>query len=291
LLGLGLAQNYVGCGQAVTVGRDEPLASAGTSALGGSGGALGFGGEGPAPEGGDGPALGGASPCRQTECRGKVYACGDCVDNDEDGDADAQDSACLGPCDDDEAGFSTGISNSSAACRQDCYFDGDAGPGNDRCEWSHQCDPLSVAPAYPPSGEMRCAYEPMPSGLDCAGLGQEQPAACLDSCLPLVPNGCDCFGCCELPARSGKYHYVGASGGAACSLEALDDPQACPPCTPVDGCFNECEPCEACVGSPPDPSCEPDAACEPGQPACAQSVRCELGFYCVTGCCVRAPVR
>lgn len=222
-----------------------------------------------------------------------MYACGDCADNDEDGQVDALDAGCLGPCDDDdEAGLRTGLSSSGPACRQDCYFDGDAGPGNDKCSWSHQCDPLSVAPSYPPSGDARCAYEPSPSGLDCAQLSQEQPAGCEEACLPLVPNGCDCFGCCELPARSGEYRHVGAGRGSrSCSLDSLDDVEVCPPCTPVRGCFNDCQPCEACVGSGPDPSCGVGSSCEPGQDACGPGASCAFGFYCVTGCCARVPVR
>jgi hypothetical protein len=224
-----------------------------------------------------------------TECRGKLYECGDCIDNDADGGIDALDTACLGPCDNDEDGLSTGLSGTSAACRQDCYFDGDAGPGNDQCEWSHQCDVLSVAPDYPPSGEARCAYDPAPMGLDCAARSQAQPTACLSNCLPLVPNGCDCFGCCELPGGSGNFRFLGTLRGAgACQL---DDPAACPPCTPVKSCFNDCAKCEVCVGKRPDPSCRPVDSCADGQRACGPDAPCVLGDYCVTGCCVRAPVR
>lgn len=285
-----------GCGQTVPVGVDDPFVTAGASSLPGSGGSLGLGGEGTNPGGGVAAAgnasVGGEPPCQPTACRGKMYACGDCTDNDGDGRADALDTGCLGPCDDDELGLSTGIANNGAACRQDCFFDGDAGPGNDKCDWSHQCDPLSVAPRYPPSGEKRCAYEPTPAGLNCAELSREQPAGCIESCLPLVPNGCDCFGCCELPARSGQYHYVGAGRGSlGCRLEALDDPEACPPCTPVEGCFNDCAACEACVGTGPDASCNEAASCAPEQSACGKEVGCALGYYCVTGCCVLVPVR
>lgn len=294
-----LAYVLASCGQTVPIGVDDPLNSAGVSAgmgavsgAGGVGVTFGGAGFGSGNGGGGASSAGGEPPCAPTECRGKLYACGDCNDNDDDGLVDALDPACLGPCDDDEVGFSTGLANNGAACRQDCYFDGDAGPGNDKCEWSHQCDPLSVAPSYPPSGEARCGYDPAPSGLDCASASVEQPTACLDSCLPLVPNGCDCFGCCELPARSGQYRYVGAGRGAAsCSLNTLTDAEACPPCTPVSGCLNDCELCEACVGSGPDPSCEPTATCDVGQDVCDATTPCAPGFYCVTGCCVQAPVR
>lgn len=225
-------------------------------------------------------------------CRGQVYDCGNCKDDDEDGEVDALDSGCLGPCDNDELGLSTGLSNTGAACRQDCYFDGDAGPGNDKCEWSHQCDVRSVAPDYPPSGEARCAYEGGTAmGVDCERLSMAQDPACLDNCLPLVPNGCDCFGCCELPAGSGEYRYIGAGRGTlGCQLDKLDDAKACPPCTQVASCVNDCQPCEACVGRPPEPSCQ-SALCDAGQKSCSAGSPCDDGDYCVTGCCVRAPVR
>jgi hypothetical protein len=290
-----LAQVFAGCGQTVPVGVDDPLPSSGSGSgsgsLSGAGGALNVGGEAPTPVGGS-AASGGEAPCQPTECRGKLYECGNCTDDDEDGRTDALDPACLGPCDDDETGLSTGLSSTSAACQRDCYFDGDAGPGNDGCEWSHQCDPLSVAPSYPPSGDMRCAYDPLAGGLDCEELRQEQPAACVEACLPVAPNGCDCFGCCELPGGSGNFHYVGVGrGSAGCQPDALNDPQACPPCTPVEGCFNDCKPCEACVGRAPEASCQAGNSCEPGQQRCGADAPCGLGFYCITGCCVRAPVR
>jgi hypothetical protein len=196
----------------------------------------------------------------------------------------------LGPCDDDELGLSTGLTaTQSAACKQDCYYDGDNGSGNDKCEWSHACDPLSLPPNYPPSGEARCKYGAN-MGVDCAALQTSQAQACLDACLPLVPNGCDCFGCCELPGGSGNYHYIGVGRGSeGCQLDALDDELACPPCTPVPSCFNDCTKCETCVGRLPDPSCKPGGSCPNGQAACGADVPCGFGDYCVTGCCVPAP--
>ena len=278
-----------GCGQTVEVGLDDALSIGGSAASGGSlqlGGSL-----------SGGPAAGGllnqagAPPCVITECRGHVYECGDCKDNaDQDGLIDALDPDCLGPCDDDESGLSTGLTTTqSAACREDCYFDGDNGPGNDKCQWSHSCDKLSVPPDYPPSGEARCKYDPNGAnmGVDCAGLWTTQAPECIDTCLPLVPNGCDCFGCCELPGGSGKFHFIGGAQG--CQRDTLDDPKACPPCTPVPSCFNDCARCETCVDKLPDPSCNPGSSCPAGAAECGPDVPCGTGDYCVTGCCVRAP--
>jgi len=273
-----------GCGQTVEVGLDDALSAAGMGAAGASplGGSSNGGGAGQA----------GASPCEPTLCRGRKYQCGNCIDDDDDGQLDALDLDCLGPCDNDESALSTGLATTqTGACKQDCYFDGDNGPGNDKCEWSHRCDVLSVAPDYPPSGEMRCEYDPtgMPMGVDCASLAAGQPQACLDACLPVVPNGCDCFGCCEIPGASGEFHFVGLVGGD-CRLDSIEDAESCPPCTPVKGCMNECDDCEVCVGRPKPAGCEPGSGCPPGQAACDMSNEpCDFNEYCVTGCCVRAP--
>lgn len=277
-----------GCGQTVEVGVDDALSSAGSAGAQG-GGAAGSGGS---AHGGYG-AEAGAAGCVQTKCRGKSYQCGDCLDNDADGQLDSMDPECLGPCDNDESALSTGLSTQqTGACRQDCYFDGDNGPGNDQCEWNHACDPRSVAPDYPPSGESRCEYLGSGSamGTACEALANEQPPACLEACLPLVPNGCDCFGCCELPGRSGDFRFIGLGGGVeGCTLDTIEDAQTCPPCTPVDSCRNECTGCEVCVGQPAPAGCDPQSACPPGQAACTTNAMCDFQEYCVTGCCVRAP--
>lgn len=278
------------CGQTVEVGRDDALSSAGVGGTGGIGGAFALGGI-----TGDAAAAGnveqaGAPACVQTSCRGKPDQCGNCIDDDADGLIDALDPDCLGPCDDDELGLSTGLKGGqSAACKQDCYFDGDNGAGNDKCEWSQACDPLSVAPDYPPSGQARCKYGSS-MGIDCAAVAVTQPQTCLDACLPLVPNGCDCFGCCELPGGSGQFHFIGVGPGAeGCQRDTLDDPVACPPCTQVTSCLNPCDKCETCVDKLPDPSCAQGSACPAGAAECGPDRPCEFGDYCVTGCCRRAP--
>ena len=268
-----------GCGRNVELGYDDEPASGG-GPVAGSGGLSGGGGA------QSGASTGGEAPCVPAKCRGKDYLCGNCIDDDSDGLVDSLDPDCLGPCDNKEDSLGTGLTSSAAACRQDCYFDGNNGAGNDKCEWSHACDPLSVAPDYPPSGEERCAYDPNSMGFDCAARADEQPAGCVDSCQALVPNGCDCFGCCELPGRSGNFYFV---GGGSCELDALDDPSRCPPCTQVSSCRNTCEACEACVGTAPDASCGTDERCPSDSRACDADVPCDFGDYCVTGCCVRAP--
>ena len=48
---------------------------------------------------------GGTGICYITPCQGKLYACGNCTDDDGDGLVDSYDPACLGPCQNNDAGF------------------------------------------------------------------------------------------------------------------------------------------------------------------------------------------
>jgi hypothetical protein len=280
-----------GCGQTVEVGRDDALSTGGVAAAAGSaaGGTLDLAGTGGANAVAGSAAQAGAPACEKTLCRGKEYQCGNCADDDADGLSDSLDPDCLGPCDDDELGLSTGLSaKQTGSCKQDCYFDGDNGTGNDKCEWSPTCDPLSVAPDYPPSGDAGCEFGA--KGFDCAALAAAQPQTCIDVCMPLVPNGCDCFGCCELPGGSGQYHFIGTGSGAqGCQRDALDDAVLCPPCTPVPSCLNDCAKCETCIDKLPDPSCRSGSACPTGAAECGPDAPCTFGDYCVTGCCRAAP--
>ena len=240
---------------------------------------------------------------------------GDLVDNDMDGLIDYQDPDCLGPCDNTEDSYFGGIpGQNNAPCKQDCYFDQDSGHGNDDCQWSHRCDPNEVAPGYypEPNKGSQCEYQGPDysvsgSGKTCAELDQAQSQLCHDYCGPLTPNGCDCFGCCELPAGSNQFIWlgsVGADGNTVCTQADINDPTKCHPCVPVADCLNECEPCELCIGKPePDPGCNPGSGgggqggappggqCDPGIQACGLpgQAPCPAGFYCVTGCCQAVP--
>lgn len=259
-------------------------------AVGGTGGTSATGGA-----SGSGGTDGG---CHSVSCEGKTYECGNCIDDDRDGTIDAADVHCTGPCDDSEASFAINIQEGvGAPCKLDCFFDGDLGSGNDGCAYSHRCDELSMAPSYPPSGDPACAYDenaPIPGmTASCAEVRAEQAQECTDICLPLVPNGCDCFGCCELPAGSGAYVWLGSGGPSGCTLETLGEKDICRPCTPVDSCINRCDPCEICVGRT-----TPDASCDGGTQVCPAGVEtcgledgmsCGLGAYCITGCCVPEP--
>jgi len=289
------------CGEVVEVGLDDEAAlSGGTSVAGGGGGGSGgslqlggFGDDGSGDRAGAAQGQSGASPCQKTTCRGRTYKCGNCDDDDHDGKIDSEDPDCLGPCDDDEQNLRTGLTVGNAMnCRQDCYFDGDAGPGNDKCEWNHQCDTLSVAPDYPPSGEARCAFDPSKAAT-CAAYKAEQPPECKSVCYPLVPNGCDCFGCCALPGVSYTV-WLGSenpSGTGSCNLNTLNDPTKCKPCTQVAACLNTCEHCEICVGKPELPPDCVSQQCPSGRQACGQpgQADCPAGYSCITGCCIPNP--
>ncbi len=204
-------------------------------------------------------------------CGNKVYECGDTIDNDNDGMIDLADPECISPCDDDESSFLTDLPGQNNDCKQDCYFDANSGGGDDKCEWNLQCDPLN------PGAEIGCPYDP-----DFAMCDLDMPPACLDFCTPLVPNGCDCFGCCEI---EGQFVYLGGGGGCA-----LDNLAACEECTFFENCNNPCMPelCELCFGQNPEdlpPECDM-ASCPEGVTPCEIIDDCAVGQFCQTGCCV-----
>jgi hypothetical protein len=150
----------------------------------------------------------GGGPCVPVACNGHIYECGDCLDNDGDGKIDSEDPDCLGPCDNTENSYYGGIpGQNNAGCKMDCYFDQDTGAGNDDCYWDHRCDPHETDPNYYPEHDEgnKCEYNsdpnftPPASPFTCSQMYNTQSTACHDYCGPLTPNGCDCFGCCELP--------------------------------------------------------------------------------------------
>ena len=285
LLALSLLVAAAACSDRVRLAENFPSAAGAGGSLLSTGGAAGVA---------EMPA------CTVATCQGKVYACGDCLDNDADGLLDADDSECTGPCDNTEDSYYSGIPGANnAPCREDCYFDQDTGSGNDKCYWSQQCDPLALAPDYPPSGDARCAYDAstkIPGVMaSCAELMASQEATCSSYCGPLVPNGCDAFGCCELPAGSQRYVWIGSTqhNVGSCTEAMLADPAACRPCTPVTATLNPCEACEVCVGRP-----KPLAECSTNQARCPASMNtcgqpgeaaCVAGEYCITGCCAPSP--
>jgi hypothetical protein len=241
----------------------------------------------------------GPAPEFEAPCGNKMYECGDLVDNDMDMLLDSQDPDCLGPCDNTEDSYYTDIPGMEGGpCKADCFWDNGNGSGTDDCYWDHKCDPLEVDPDYPPEGP-DCAYDEnaMAGPYTCDEAYNMQSQTCYDVCLPLVPNGCDCFGCCELPAGSSKFVWLGSTNletnAGTCTIDVVEDTDLCKPCTPVPGCGNDCAPCELCLGKtelPPecfDPDGGNPGQCE-GLQACGLEGQdpCPQGYYCITGCCI-----
>ena len=197
---------------------------------------------------------GGTVDCYKIICNGKLLQCADCEDNDGDDLIDSFDPECLGPCDNTEGPvLAPGIGGETGAqCKpRDCFFDYGNGPGNDDCRWAYFCDPLA-----PKEG---CPYqENKVYSTDCPD-GQTQE--CLDFCVPITPNGCDCFGCCTFPELAGEgeggedaYVWIGHMEDPGCTLDSVTDPAACPSCTPEPSCWNPCGRCEICLGKPTIPN-------------------------------------
>ena len=129
------------------------------------------------------------------------------------------------------------------ACIEDCYFDQDSGIGNDGCVWSHACDPLSVAPDYPPAGatlRVRPRREAPARTATCARRERRSPTNARSTCGPLTPNGCDCFGCCAIPGAATPVWLgsVDELGNPSCDAAHVADPTRCKPCTQVESCLN-----------------------------------------------------
>jgi hypothetical protein len=251
------------------------------------------------------PEDSGVAGCSLKPCQdGKVYKCGNCLDDDMDGKIDDEDLNCLGPCDNNEAGFDLEIpGNPLSGCNRDCYFDSDSGSGNDKCDWALQCDPETP---------VRSCCDPNITNLASCGHNnnratctspEEQDPQCHQICMPYVPNGCDCFGCCDIrtTAAPAEEHWVyigsfnenqGGKKTGTCNIEAAraGDDQACRPCIPLENCMKGCGECQLCLGKTELPGhCnDPEERCPGGEQACGLpgDPSCPLFHFCLTGCCV-----
>jgi hypothetical protein len=300
-LGLFAGLALLGAALAAGCGNSAPALShtggGGSSAQTGGAGATGSGGK-----------AGGAGTTGSGGAGGSIFKipigmtqCSDGIDNDGDGLIDSADPECTGPSDNDESSFATGIPGDNVdACKQDCFFDGNSGMGDDGCQWQLNCDPLSK--------NNRCPYDPafvQKHMMECSTTAS-QSQKCIDNCRKYVPNGCDCFGCCVVPGAATPIHL-----DPTCTSKDFNDPTKCSPCTQVTQCLNTCGHCEICVGKPNVPEdCTtsntggggtggsdggggvptPDggyATCE-GAPSCVPGPfsQCPAGLGCVTGCCI-----
>ena len=294
---------------------DGGAGGSGASPSGGLGGSGATGGTGTARGGAGGGADGGGAgvpppPTEIAACGNQVYDCGDLQDNDGDGLIDYQDPDCLGPCDNTEDSFYPDLPGMSGQnCDLDCFWD--QGQGHDEnCYWDHHCDPFADTMNTTVHPQTGCGWDSAmsgpvadqifpPSPLTCDEMFNAQPQTCIDQCLPLAPNGCDCFGCCELQNGSGVTVWLGstddATNNGSCTIEDLGTPNfldECHPCVQVPGCNNPCDTCELCIGKyvlPPE--CSPDEQCDSGVQPCglADQDPCPSGQYCITGCCVEVP--
>lgn len=203
-------------------------------------------------------------------CGDHICQCSNASDDDADGEVDGFDIECAGPLDDDESSFATGVPGDNRdGAWNDCYFDGDSGHGNDGCMQRVGCLTGEI-----PLDDPRCAVSD----------------ECLAICLPLTPNGCDCFGCCDYRVGDTIEHIL---TGSTCSEELLADTTACPRCTPNEECVNPCGECELCQGKTiadlPSTCFHSDAGvpdlCADGVASCAASADCAADQTCFGGCC------
>jgi len=207
--------------------------------------------------------------------------CSDGLDNDGDGKIDLADPECVSVLDNDESSFATGIpGDNKDACKQDCFFDGNSGMGDDGCNWELKCDPANTGAGATAS----CPYDP--TYKNCPAT---QPQKCIDHCQAITPNGCDCFGCCVVP---GVDHPVRLD--STCTAASFADPNKCPVCTQQTTCVKTCEKCQLCLGKTTlDPSCAvsdggtPTPVCPTGQVVCGTDLTlCSEETTCISGCCV-----
>ena len=198
--------------------------------------------------------------------------CSDGVDNDGDGTIDGADVECTGPYDNDEGSFATGIPGDNRdPVWQDCFYDGNSGAGDDGCRYRSECLTGEL-----PTDDPNCSVT----------------EECLEFCRPRTPNGCDCFGCCEVMID--EETTINIQIGAGCSLENATDESICPRCEQDNECTNECGTCELCPGREeadlPNECFDQDAGtpgyqCDDGT-RCETNADCSEGFYCSLGCCL-----
>jgi hypothetical protein len=256
------------------------------------------GGEGGVGEGGIANGDGAPDGTIQTPfgpCTPGTTQCTNCIDDDGDGKIDFLDGECTGNLDNDEGTFGTGIPGDNIdPCKQDCFFDGNSGSGDDGCLWEVGCLRPNPSPGRCPDLD--------PTTKECKDQLQ-QSQRCLDKCKPSAPNGCDCFGCCDIPRPDGGHAYVLLE--STCNTASLDDPTKCHSCVQQapgpNSCLNTCDHCELCVGKPelpadcappvpdggtPAPDAGTGQTCGDGRQICNATTLCQAGYYCVTGCCV-----
>jgi hypothetical protein len=212
-------------------------------------------------------------------CGADGCACANGIDDDGDGKADAEDAECVGAADDDEATYATGMPGDNRDPKwQDCFFDGNSGAGDDRCRYPTGCLTGEIAPT-----DEACAIT----------------EACLDRCMPLTPQNCDCFGCCTVIVGGASVDIVLSS---SCTSAKLGDAKACTRCEKSLDCQPppavdagappavDAGPPPPAVDAGPPPPVETDSGtewppCDNGAVSCTSSSQCATGYVCAEGCC------
>jgi hypothetical protein len=187
-------------GAALLVGALAAGCGSSTSALSGAAGSgtTGGGGNGTPGTAGVTGASGITGAAGDNKVPVGMAQCSNGKDDDMDGLIDSADPECIGAADNDEATFATGIPGDNVdACKQDCFFDGNSGMGDDGCDWQLKCDPTSV--------NSKCPYDQQYAtqhANECS-VSASQSQSCINFCRKFVPNGCDCFGCCTVRGSDG----------------------------------------------------------------------------------------
>lgn len=230
-------------------------------------------------------------------CTAEGAECNNCVDDDGDSLIDGDDPECTSFEDDDEASFATGIpGDNKDAIKQDCFFDGNSGAGDDGCD-IHVCCLISGDCPADLGGNN------FDEQTDCPPLTQK----CIDNCGSITPVGCDCFGCCTIcldgvcndivtnPSAYAEETCVGIDNptpGECCEAENQAGCFSCTKSTECGGAECDADPtdCILCPGETEDdlPANCTVAECPIGQTVCTQSADCGTDEYCNNGCCVFA---
>jgi hypothetical protein len=121
---------------------------------------------------------------------------------------------------------------------------------------------------------------------------------CIRNCVDLTPNGCDCFGCCQI---EDGMQTLSIQLAETCSMAVLSDENKCPRChvnmneaNSKGPCFNPCGRCELCPGRTadklPDDCGDGDLEydCEDNQVCGGPNALCGNLAWCIQGCC--API-
>ena len=252
----------------------------------GDAGGGGGGGDGGGGGGGDGSVI--DSPPYSGMCDPNGPQCSNCIDDDGDGLVDGFDPQCTGATDNDERSFATGIpGDNKDAVEQDCFFDGDSGAGNDRCN-IHVCCLLGArTKADCTIGQQKYNPDSCPPPIGTTPTS----AACIAHCGKLAPPGCDCFGCCTIcdpVAHTCQDILINPADGTGCAT----DPTKCLHCTKIADCGNPTcggQSCILCPGQDPTTlpsSCNGTTTCPNGQMTCTNDTGCPMGTYCSSGCCI-----